>query len=219
MSHNPKSNSFLWGFILMVLGGLFLLNNFNYLDFGDFIRTFWPLILVAVGLNMILNKRRQDQQESGLYQENDSFLIHSKPSPTGKSDETITRSESNILGDIKYKFNNCKIDSYSTSNVLGDIKLDFRQASFQPNSKIRINGIIGDVDLRLPQNINIEIHAYCSAGSLKILDIYQDGFGKKILYKTAPPKPNFPWLTIDSSIVLGEPLISPNVLRIPLFSK
>lgn len=51
-----KKNRAMWGgIILILLGGLFLLDNFiPRFDFGDF----WPLILIGVGAGILLNAKK-----------------------------------------------------------------------------------------------------------------------------------------------------------------
>jgi len=46
------SGSVFWGVILMALGGIFLLANFDLLDF-DRLWDFWPVIVIVIGLKMI----------------------------------------------------------------------------------------------------------------------------------------------------------------------
>ena len=46
------SGSVFWGLVLMALGGLFLLGNFDLIDY-DRIFDFWPLIVILIGLKMI----------------------------------------------------------------------------------------------------------------------------------------------------------------------
>lgn len=55
-----QRNSKLGGTILVVLGILFLANN--YLPHFDFSNT-WPLILIAIGAALILNSVKRDQRE------------------------------------------------------------------------------------------------------------------------------------------------------------
>ena len=54
---NRKHNRSIWGgLILIFLGGLFLLENFiPAFSFGSF----WPLILIGVGLGLLLNAKRE----------------------------------------------------------------------------------------------------------------------------------------------------------------
>ena len=46
-----------WGGIVLILIGIaFLLSNLDLVDFGDLVR-FWPVILIAVGLRMVIRDR------------------------------------------------------------------------------------------------------------------------------------------------------------------
>lgn len=51
-----KTNTgYVAGLVLIVIGGLFLLNNFiPRFNFGDF----WPFILIAVGIGLLLNAKK-----------------------------------------------------------------------------------------------------------------------------------------------------------------
>lgn len=44
------------GVVLIVVGVAFLLTNLGIVDFHDLVR-FWPLILIAVGVRMVLRGR------------------------------------------------------------------------------------------------------------------------------------------------------------------
>ncbi len=54
--NRDKLDTFFIGFILMVIGGLFLMDNFGWLDFNlwSLLAKFWPLILVYIGLKNII---------------------------------------------------------------------------------------------------------------------------------------------------------------------
>lgn len=47
------------GLILIVLGGVFLANNLGYtnLSLGRLISTWWPAILIVLGIGMLLRDR------------------------------------------------------------------------------------------------------------------------------------------------------------------
>jgi len=51
MSSHSHHDRFLWGIILIVIGVLFLLDNFGYSIGG--IEKWWPVILVLVGVRLI----------------------------------------------------------------------------------------------------------------------------------------------------------------------
>jgi lia operon protein LiaF len=48
----------IWGLIFIALGTIMLLDRFNYLDFnlGHFLATWWPMILIIIGLGMIFDR-------------------------------------------------------------------------------------------------------------------------------------------------------------------
>jgi hypothetical protein len=48
-----------WPIILIVVGGLFLASNLGYLQWGElrhFLATWWPLILIAVGIEQLIRR-------------------------------------------------------------------------------------------------------------------------------------------------------------------
>ena len=47
-----RPGSVFWGIVLMALGGIFLLGNFEIIDY-DRIFDFWPVIVIVIGLKMI----------------------------------------------------------------------------------------------------------------------------------------------------------------------
>ncbi|MEE9168143.1 MAG: DUF5668 domain-containing protein [bacterium] len=63
MSDNFKDKSSLfWGILLVAIGALFLLDNLRILDFGDVVSNLWPLILIAIGLKIIWNAKKEKEE-------------------------------------------------------------------------------------------------------------------------------------------------------------
>ena len=46
------------GVVLILVGTAFLLNTLDLVDIGDMLR-FWPLILIAIGLRLVIRDRRR----------------------------------------------------------------------------------------------------------------------------------------------------------------
>lgn len=67
MANPKKSNSLVWGVILIVFGVLFLLDQFD-VDVWDAVWRFWPVILIIWGANKLLlglkEKSARDQAPS-----------------------------------------------------------------------------------------------------------------------------------------------------------
>jgi cell wall-active antibiotic response 4TMS protein YvqF len=54
--HAGDKRQLFLGFALMVLGCLFLLDHLSVLSFSASVRTFWPLILIWIGLSRLLDQ-------------------------------------------------------------------------------------------------------------------------------------------------------------------
>ncbi|MCK4765760.1 MAG: hypothetical protein KAW12_26410 [Candidatus Aminicenantes bacterium] len=63
-----KAEPLVWGIILLVIGALFMLDNLGVdIDIWDILGTYWPLILVAIGVKNvwvhIQNRDKREKQE------------------------------------------------------------------------------------------------------------------------------------------------------------
>ena len=61
-----KQESLFWGLILLIVGVLFLMDNFGLdIDIWDILDDFWPMILIAIGLKNIWHyySLKQSQEE------------------------------------------------------------------------------------------------------------------------------------------------------------
>ncbi len=47
-----KSGSIFWGIVLMALGGILILANFDIIDYGTLF-DLWPLIIIAIGIKLV----------------------------------------------------------------------------------------------------------------------------------------------------------------------
>ena len=52
------------GIVLVVIGATFLLHNFDVIHLTQAVR-FWPLVLIAVGVRLILDSRRRAGRSAG----------------------------------------------------------------------------------------------------------------------------------------------------------
>ncbi len=57
-----KSGSIFWGIILMAVGGILLLANFDIIDYGT-IFDFWPVIVIVIGIKLILDYMAKNKEE------------------------------------------------------------------------------------------------------------------------------------------------------------
>jgi hypothetical protein len=50
---NPRSSKVFWGVAFILLGILFLVRNLGYIDIREALHTYWPVVLILIGLNII----------------------------------------------------------------------------------------------------------------------------------------------------------------------
>jgi hypothetical protein len=60
MNGDIKSGSIFWGLFLMGLGALFLLANFDVIDYGS-IWKYWPVLIIVIGVKIVLEHVRGDK--------------------------------------------------------------------------------------------------------------------------------------------------------------
>lgn len=198
MSHQKSNSGLFWGAILILIGVLFLLDNFYYIDFGDIIATYWPLILVAIGIKIIMDKRRDkdiiDDINSG-----------EQESTTFGSSGTDFVSESNIFGDINLKLTSGKFRGGSINNVFGDIKLDISEVKLAEGvTRISISGVFGDITLVTPKDIPLTLRGSAVAGDIAARGNKKDGLFPNMNYSDRGYEQAKSRLDIRSSIVFGS---------------
>ena len=55
-------NAYIWGMILILFGFFFLVHNFTRIDIWGFVWTWWPMILVFIGVDKVISHFRQREE-------------------------------------------------------------------------------------------------------------------------------------------------------------
>jgi phage shock protein C len=76
----------IFGVLLIALGGLFLLDQFEFIPDFDF-EKLWPIVLVAVGATMLFTSKKQPWEKQGWHAENKEAEV--------KTDATVTEDKPN----------------------------------------------------------------------------------------------------------------------------
>ena len=134
------------GLLLILFGAMLLASNLLHIDFGAIC---WPAGLIVVGLWMLLRPRL---------------------APAG------TNVEMRLLGDVK-RTGSWSVSSEEFWSFVGDTKLDLTQADIPlGETALRAYGFVGDVRLRLPQNVGFSVFSTAFLSDTKILGQKQDTF-------------------------------------------
>lgn len=185
-----------WGGLMILFGVLFLLDNLGMLDFGEVMRNFWPLILVAIGVKIILSRKSADQE---VWQEQ----FKSDVNPVGFSTDYL--SESRFIGDINLQITSQAFQGGTASNFIGDINLDLSGITLAEGQRnLTISGFIGDVNLVAPKNVPYAISASLAIGDLAMFGRKEDGVGLNRTHKSTGFDEAITRLNIRISFFIGD---------------
>ncbi len=144
-----KHPSAVIGWILIVLGFIFMLNQFDISIF-EFI---WPIAIMGVGIFLVVRWKR----------------FHSDPS-VGAIDDF------KFLGDTVFKDYAGNINGAGITHVFGDIKINLSKTQMADGeSFVNASTIFGDVDVLVSNDIDFHIDASCVLGDIVALDKKHDG--------------------------------------------
>ncbi|MEJ2049758.1 MAG: cell wall-active antibiotics response protein LiaF [Calditrichota bacterium] len=209
MARSHHSHSYFWGFILILFGILFLLQNLDYLDVHNVISRYWPVILILVGLKILLDHRDKSstyKSAHGIKQEGE--ISEGIPKSESDSDENYqqvdTKTYNNVFGDIRLIFDNQNLKQFFTNNVFGNIDLNFANARFANKSTVKVNGVFGDVEIILPANIRVQVKANYIGGSSRIFGEHESGLFKNISYASPASTKKNPVVYVEVTVIFGD---------------
>jgi phage shock protein PspC (stress-responsive transcriptional regulator) len=98
----------------------------------------------------------------------------------------------------------------ATSNIYafdaGSVKLDLTKATFAPGAKVEVHGGVGEVVVKVPQNVDVEGNLSAEMGELVWLNEHKGGHDAQMALKDlgADNKPGPATVTLDLDLKLGS---------------
>lgn len=185
-----------WGGVFfIVLGLLFLLDSMEVIEFGEIVRTYWPLVLIYFGIRAIAGRSRPDRE-------------HAFPGADASGDYHIsseTMHQSAVFGNL-----DCRIDSRdfaggSASTVFGELDIDLSAATFREGrSFLKLSSVFGNTRVTLPRGVDYAVSLKTGIGSVRADERREGGFGPGLLYQTPGYEQSSRTLMITASQVLGD---------------
>jgi predicted membrane protein len=180
--------------ILIALGVLLLLDKLGIAEFGEIISTYWPIILILVGLRMFFRYGRS-HHEAGLSPDATVF--------SGSTQESTgtTISSSNVFGDVDTKITSKEFRGGSISNTFGDMNVDLAEIQLAEGEQtLKLDGVFGDLHVLVPKDIEIFVTTHSVFGDVRVLGNVKTGFGQQISYST----PNYAGATKKLRIISNQ---------------
>lgn len=165
--------SWQFGTISVVFGGLLTLDRFDVINFSFWdIWNLWPLVLIFIGISIF--SPSSGKPEVHITTENGTEKVEAKKAKRNFS-----------VGDHKFDQPNWNVEPMDLWNAIGDYRIDFTKAFIpEKDTPITISGLIGDVNIIMPENIAFKIDASIKAGDIKVLNEKADGINRRLHYKT-----------------------------------
>ena len=191
------------GFVLVLFGVLLLLDNMGIADFGDMVRSYWPLLLIVWGASILLRKKRphpyQQQYEQPAAPPSDySFVMDG---------DIINQSE--VFGDTHIVVTSQNFMGGSVSTVFGDCNINLSKAVFgQGEFTLRIHTVFGDSRLILPNDAVVSLSANSTFGDMVVRDQHKGGFSSYINFTTPGYDTATNKLKISISKVFGDLVVT-----------
>jgi predicted membrane protein len=145
---NHKNSVF--GYILLGVGIIGVLKHsfFFNIDFEDF----WPLILFALGLWLILSRRERQIN-------NVKFTMPGNEKTSADSSVFDTIDEVCVFNNVRKTINSTNFKGGTITSIFGSVKLDLTSAKLAPGeNNLEINNIFGAVKIRVPQDWRVLVN-------------------------------------------------------------
>jgi lia operon protein LiaF len=153
------------GILLILLGFTILGNNVGWFDFslGEFVRKFWPLILIALGLEQILSHSRK--------------RCWSEDKWTDFCGEKFSRT----VGDLHLRPVSIDTGGLEADQGAGDITIDLSSSVLHEGENVvHCNLGMGDLEIIVPANVPLKASCTAGIGDIHILGRRSDGFGANL---------------------------------------
>ena len=146
-------------FILILIGGAFLLNDFYF--GGELRRHVWPVVIIALGAISILrprNRRFGRNSKQRIWMDEDVSTVNGREDFT---DLTI------VFGSSKKTIESKKFAGGDITSVFGGAELDLTNADIEGKATIDVTAIFGGVELIIPSNWTIKSEVVSIFGSVQ----------------------------------------------------
>ena len=120
---------------------------------------FWPLILIAVGIVILIKSFRSRRGRSGDEPEDspDSVSVFSSERVVAPPDQDTINLES-VMGSATQTVTSDNFRGGRASTVMGSAHIDLREASIQEKPAVLdINVVMGEIKLKAPRDWNIRV--------------------------------------------------------------
>jgi hypothetical protein len=147
------SGALWWAAVLVLLGIILLLDNFDVVDFGGFVLKLWPLLLVWWGVSLL--RRDRSWGPDGIFGDRSGTFA------------VPVFEQSTVFGDCSVRIAGPRFERATVKTVFGDITVDMSAAeAIAERAALDVHCVFGDITLRIPERFAFEITGSAAFGGL-----------------------------------------------------
>ena len=193
-----RTNRSLWpGVIIIIIGLLFLLESLEVASFRYLIRTYWPVLLILVGLGILFRGRRGSDPSR--------TSERAEPPSLGSETSADRISESSFFGNISLKLTSKNFGGGTLSAVFGGIDLNLSSAELAPGEqRLGMNSVFGSCRVTLPKEVGVFVRASCLFGDMTVMNQKKEGIASEITFKSENYDAAKKKIYINASQVFGD---------------
>ncbi len=221
-----------WGILLIGLGVLFLLDTANVLNVRELIVTFWPLILVFIGVRMLIRRQMgsgraaTDGEGSGASggsgwrrRSAGQAAAGGASRATGSASGSEARAstgdrveESILFGNANARVVSSMFRGGKISCIFGGADVDLAGATLAPGTHtLKVDCVFGGVAVRIPAGMAVTVGADGVLGEVTVNGVKKEGFFPALEWTSPSYASASARLQIDVSTVFGEVSVVPVV--------
>jgi predicted membrane protein len=176
-----------WGFIIMAVGALFLLNNLGYIHF--WFNDLWPIVLILLGIEILrCGFFKHTINLKCCFHDKKKHFHNLHQSWKGISNSNNVDNDyvdiSVTLGGGEYQFTNKQLKGGSVSTIMGECELDFRNADMEKEEMVLdVSAIMGEVEIRVPSHWEVIMQGSPVLGSVEDKTTKPGNAAKKLIIK------------------------------------
>lgn len=113
--------------------------------------------------------------------------------------------KSSFIGDIRLTKERFELRDMNIRNGIGDIKIDLSRAIIdEGETVIVIHGLIGDIDVYVPYDLDVSVQASVTVGDIEVFENRQSGFNRNIFVESKDYNQSPRRVKIVLSLFIGD---------------
>lgn len=128
------------GLTLIIIGGIFLLDDVYYLDFWDIVG-FWPVVFIIIGLSLIFRRRRDGESFEKKSGDDEDYV-----------DELA------VFSGAERRITSHYFRGGKLTSIFGGTDLDLREARLASGTNILdVFVLFGGTEIKVPADMNVKV--------------------------------------------------------------